>query len=273
MHRRSAERAVSEEFAAADGVARSASDVELFTPREEIEHTAFLMGCDPSLGMLAAWATQRARAGRLVWIPGSSQQALDALENSTAHVAGIHLRDARSGECNREPAAKALRDGGLLVGYTRWEQGFVVRRGNPKGITDAEALTSPDVHVVNRERGAGSRTLFDQALREARSPHTQVGGYDDIATSHIAVARAVATGRADAGIGLRAVADSFGLDFVPLVAVSFDLLIPHQHLSHPAIEALLDALQSGSVRAALAALPGYDSSETGTLRGRFGSAA
>jgi molybdate-binding protein/DNA-binding XRE family transcriptional regulator len=267
MHRRAGDHAVVEGFSAADGIARSGHAVSLFATRE-VDETAFIVGCDPSLDMLAQLVTRRARTGRLVWIPGSSRHALDALASSTAHVAGIHLRDARTGECNVQAAA-TFAEGGALVGYTAWEQGFIVRRGNPKAVTTVEALMQPSVRVINRERGAGSRTLLDQALRDARIPHARVDGYDNVATSHFDVGRAVASGAADAGIGLRAVAASLELDFVPLADIKFDLLIPEQHLHHPVIETLLDALHSASLRASLASLPGYDCSDAGAVRHRF----
>jgi molybdate-binding protein len=223
--------------------------------------------------MLTSLVSRRSRVGRLVWLPGSSHEALNALASSTVHVAGIHLRDARTGDCNLGPAASALRDGGVVVAYASWEQGFVVARGNAKNLTSTEGLTKPGVRFVNREQGAGSRTLIDQMLRDADVPHSRVNGYADVARSHIAVGRAVAGGLADVGVGLRAVAHPLGLDFVPLVDVNFDLLIPNEHLAHPAIEALLDVLQTGALRAELAALPGYDCSQTGSVRARYGAAA
>jgi len=96
-------------FAPADGVALSASaDCRLFIDPGQAERTAFLVGCDPSLGILASWVSRRSPSTRLVWIPGSSQAALDALRRSTAHVAGIHLRDSRTGEFNVAAARRAL---------------------------------------------------------------------------------------------------------------------------------------------------------------------
>ena len=124
-HAVSKAQALHEAFAAADGVARGGGGVELFVPGELLERTAFVVGCDPSLGMLANMVTRRVRDARLVWIPGSSRDALHALHASTAHVAGIHLRDARSGECNLPQAKRALAGGGIVAGYAAWEQGFV----------------------------------------------------------------------------------------------------------------------------------------------------
>jgi molybdate-binding protein len=272
-HALTGKRAAIDGFIAADGIARAGSAIQLFVPADEMERTAFLVGCDPSLGMLASWVTRRARNARLVWLPGSSREALESLNQSTAHVAGIHLRDARTGAFNAAEAKRALAPGGIAMRYADWEQGFVVDRGNPKSVRSVESLTRRGVRLINREAGSGSRILLDQALAQAGLSGDAIGGYEHIATSHMAVARAVADGVADAGIALRAVAAALDLDFVPMAAVEFDLLIPDRHLEHPAVVVLLDVLQSGPMRAELAALPGYDSTHTGTVRSRIKPAA
>jgi molybdate-binding protein/DNA-binding XRE family transcriptional regulator len=262
-------------FAPADGVAlNSAPDVQLFITPEQAERTAFLVGCDPSLGMLATWVSRRAGDARLVWLPGSSQAALDALRHSTAHVAGIHLRDPKTGEFNVPQARRALaKGGGLVVSYAGWEQGFIVQRGNPKKLGSVGDLARRGVRLINREPGSGSRALLDQLLAGACIRPESIAGYDRVVSSHMAVARAVADGAADLGIGLRAVASAVGADFVPLADARFDFLIPSEHLDHPAIRVLLDVMQSASLRAELSALPGYSVSETGTARERVDAVA
>ena len=261
-------------FAPADGVAvNAASKVQLFIDPEQAERTAFLVGCDPSLGILASWVSRRSQAARLVWLPGSSPAALAALKHSPAHVAGIHLRDAKTGEFNVAHARRALASaGGIVVSYAGWEQGFIVAHGNPKKLGSIADLARPGVRLVNREAGSGSRALLDQLLGGSRIPAERVLGYDDVVRSHMAVARAVASGAADVGIGLRAVARA-SCGFVPLADARFDFLIPSEHLKHPAIQVLLDVMQSASLRADLSALPGYDVSATGTEQARFGAVA
>jgi putative molybdopterin biosynthesis protein len=272
-HGLSGEHGIAEGFTGADGVAGERCEVRMFIPRDELERTAFLVGCDPSLGMLASVVTRRARNARLVWIPGSSKDALDALRRSTAHVAGIHLRDARSGDYNVIPGRKALAGGGIIVSYAHWQQGFVVQPGNPKGLKGVQTLLKRGVRIVNREPGSGSRALLDQWLAAAEIPTDRIVGYDHTVKSHMAVAREVANGVADVGIGLHAIARTLDLDFLPIDDVKFDLLIPNEHSDHPVIEVLLDVLRSGAMRAELAALPGYDSSQTGSVRSRFSAVA
>lgn len=252
-------------FVASDGLAiNSAGDVRLFVTPELPERTAFLVGCDPSLGILSSWVSRRAPDTRLVWLHGSSQPALDALAQATAHVAGIHLPDDEGGGYNIGQARQALPGGGLVVSYADWEQGFIVAAGNPRHLRGAADLARPGVRLVNREPGSGSRVLLDRLLARAGVPASAVAGYGHVVSTHMAVARAVGAGAADAGIGLRAVASAMDLDFVPVADVRFDLVIPREHLRHPAVEVLLDVLQSASLRAELAALPGYSVARTGS---------
>jgi putative molybdopterin biosynthesis protein len=154
--------------------------------------------------------------------------------------------------------------GGIVVTYAAWQQGFIVANGNPHGIRQMEDLAQPRLRFINREPGAGSRKLADQLLREAGLPAASVPGYETQSPSHTAVARAVAAGLADAGIGLELVADAFGLGFVPLAEVRFDLVIPAAHVAHPTVQVMLDVLQSRGLRSDLGALPGYDVGRTGT---------
>jgi molybdate-binding protein len=185
-----------------------------------------------------------------------------------------HLPDRASGDFNVAQARRVLaRTGGLVVTYASWEQGFVVPPGNPKGLRGVADLARPEVRLVNRELGSGSRALIDELLAGARVPPSALSGYDRVVTSHLAVARAVGSGAADVGIGLRALAHACGLDFVPLADVRFDLVIPRDHLEHPAVAVLLEVLQSRALRTELAALPGYSVGRMGTALADLPSAA
>lgn len=251
-------------FAASDGIAvNDAGDVRLFIPPDLPGRTAFIVGCDPSLGILSSWVSRRAPGVRLVWLQGSSQVALDALAGATAHVAGIHLPDEEGGY-NIGQARRSLPGGGLVVSYADWEQGLIVASGNPRRLSSVAGLGQSGVRLANREPGSGSRALLDRLLARDGIPAAAVAGYGHVVTTHMAVARAVSAGVADAGIGLKAVASAVGLDFVPIAEVRFDLVIPREHLEHPAVTVLLDVLQSAALRTELAALPGYSVARTGS---------
>lgn len=249
----------------------------LLLDEDRLVRTALLLGCDPSLGILTAHLGRMApgeAAGRVVWLQAGSQQALDAIAGGTTHLAGSHLHDPATGDFNLSQARRALAaTGGLVVAFARWEQGLVVHRGNPHGLHSAADLAREGVRLINREPGTGSRTLLDTLLGHAGVPVAAVAGYDRTVSSHFEVACVVASGGADAGIALPAAAEAYGLDFVPLAAARFDLIIPADFLDHPAVALLLEALQSRALRAELRALPGYDVEDMGTVRMEVPSAA
>ncbi len=265
-------RSIVEGFQPADAIAsEDGASVKMLAPPDAPGKTAVLLGCDPSLTVLVSWVARSLPQGRLLWLHASSQSALDALPRGLAHVAGSHLPGDT--EANVGPARRAVgRDGGLVVTYAAWEQGLIVAHGNPKALRSAADLARTGVRIVNREPGSGSRKLLDELMARDGLAPADVAGYASVVPSHTAVARAVAAGTSDAGIGLEAVSRSFGLDFVPLTEVRFDLVIPDEHSSHPVIQAMLDVLQGARLRMDLAALPGYSTSRTGNVVARIKAA-
>jgi putative molybdopterin biosynthesis protein len=260
---------VQQGFVGADAVrgeTETGPAVQLLRPVERLEQTAVVLGCDPALSILSAGLSSRAGEDRLLWLSAASQAALDALTRGEAHIAGTHLHDPDGGTYNLLQARRALgRTGGVVVEFARWEQGLIVAAGNPKGIGRVEDLARPNVRLVNREPGSGSRALLDGLLEAVRIPREAIAGYDREASGHMAAAWAVASGGADAAISLRGAASVLGLGFVPLDEVRFDLVIPRPHLEHSAVAQLLDLMQSGGLRSEVGSLPGYDASGMGTV--------
>ena len=86
---------------------------------------------------------------------------------------------------------------------------------------------------------------------------SDVKGYDTGEPSHGAVAQAVASGVADAGLGIEAAAREKGLGFVALVQERYHLVCLKSELPTPQVQALLKELQSDEWQATLDELPGY----------------
>jgi putative molybdopterin biosynthesis protein len=171
-----------------------------------------------------------------------------AVKRGEADIAGTHLLDEKTGEYNVFMLdVTGLRGEAVLVrGYAR-RVGFLVQPGNPKNITGFKDLLRPDLRFVNRVRGSGVRTLTDAKLEEllkGEEPLDHVKGYDYEVKTHSAVAAAVAQGRADTGIAIEAVAQPYGLDFIPVAEEKYDFLIRRDRLSKPSISKLLTLLQS-----------------------------
>lgn len=193
-----------------------------------------------------------------------SLAGLMALAQGQADVAGAHLRSEHSDEYNVEHVRHILP--GLpvvLVTLALREVGLIVAAGNPKGIHGIEDVARPDVRLVNRQRGSGTRVLLDARLRELDIDPQVVQGYDHEETTHLAVATAVAEGRADVGVGIRAAAESLGLGFLPLLRERYDLVIPARFRDTRPIQSLLNILTSSSFQDVIATLGGYDLSHTG----------
>ncbi len=196
-----------------------------------------------------------------------SSLALAALKRGEVHAAGIHLAEEVSGAWRLPDLRKFVGDMDLIVvTFAHWEEGFIVRQGNPKKLRGIADIAKPTVKIVNRETGSGARRLLDkQMLANAINPK-RVRGYRDEVFSHLDIASRVKAGLADTGISVRSVASICGLDFVPLQRERYDLIIPKAYYeSVGGLRMLLDIITSKPFRDELEALGGYDTRETGKI--------
>lgn len=242
--------------------------VRLSRDVQAIEQEIAVAGCDPAIFLageyLHRWKDQTTVVG---WTMGSTA-ALHALQRGEVHVAGLHLVDSSTGESNLPFLRRQLKANAYdVITFATWEEGLLVRPGNPKSIRSVGDLADPNVTLVNREEGAGARLLLDQRLRAAGINTDGVKGYGSLVASHFEVARAIAGRQADVGVGIRSAAQLFGLDFVPLQTARYDLVVPKAYLkSHPTLSRLFEAIVSRPFRAEIEALGGYDTRETGVSR-------
>jgi putative molybdopterin biosynthesis protein len=220
-----------------------------------------LSGCDPTAAFLAS--SLREKGVRLILSERGSRDALQELARGEAHIAGCHLLDEDSGSYNFPWVARVVPFRCTLVSFAIWREGLIVATGNPKGILDVEHLARPDVTIVNRQPGSGSRMLLDRLLSECGIPASAVRGYDRQAGGHLGVAEAISQGLTDAGIGVEAAANAIGLDFIPLREERYDLVIPDHFLDITPVGALLNSLRQSKVRDQLIALGGYDATSMG----------
>ena len=242
--------------------------VRLSRDRQAIEQEISVAGCDPAIFLAGEhMRRQKNQTSVIGWTMGS-MAALHALQQGEVHVAGLHLFDPQSGESNLPFLKRVLKGTSYnVVTFATWEEGFLVRPGNPKAIRAAVDLAEANVTLINREEGSGARLLLDQRLRATGLDRTQIQGYEKTVLSHFEVARAIAGNQADVGIGIRSAARLFGLDFVPLQSARYDLVVPKAYLrSHPTLANLFDAITSGPFRTEIEALGGYDTRETGKLQ-------
>jgi putative molybdopterin biosynthesis protein len=240
---------------------------ELIRDEQVIDDTIVITGShDILLDLLA----DELRAENRGWTLSSSHVGslggLIAVKKGFCHLAGSHLLDPEDGSYNKSYIAKHLPDRGIqLVNLSFREQGFIVRPGNPKGIREVADLTRDGVSFVNRQPGSGTRILLDLELRQAEITPQAVAGYENDEYTHMAVAAAVLSGRADAGLGIFAAAKALGLEFVPLVTEQYDLVIPTEQLETPALRALLETIRTDRFKRRVEAIGGYDVSRAGEI--------
>lgn len=254
------------ELLPADGIVAAGPDtdrlpIRLLDAEERLAQSLLIAGCDPTISLWARAAERWHPGLRIDSLWANSTQALGALQRGEVHAAGTHLFDPATGESNL-PFVRRLLPGlpVILVNLATWAEGLLLAPGNPKSIRQIADLCRPGVKIVNRELGSGARHLLDSLLPEPR-----INGYDQIRHDHQAIAQAVATGEADAGVSNGPVAAAWGLDLLPLQAVRYDLVIPKAYLTERPIQALLATLSNRWVRAQLEALGGVDTSQTGEV--------
>ncbi len=237
--------------------------VRLYRSAAEIEKTIFAIGShDLTLDLLAQYLVALDR--RLVSVNAGSQGGLVALRRGEAHLAGSHLLDAESGEYNLTAIRQYLPDTPVSVfGWVGRKQGLLVRRGNPKRIASLADLVRSDVSYVNRQRGAGTRVLLDYHLSRLGIRPESIQGYDREEYTHLAIAAAVSSGRADCGLGVAAAAQALDLDFLPMFDEQYQVIIPRTFLEGPLLGPFFEVAQNPEFQQAIMALPGYDISQMG----------
>lgn len=240
--------------------------VKLLKDRDSIARQIAIGGCDPAMFLAAEHLAKHKEPCLAPCVMGNSA-ALAALKRGQVHAAGVHLAGPDGADSMPKELHRHLRAlDCLVVTFAHWEEGLIVGRGNPKDIGSVADLANPKIKVINREAGSGARRLLDGALRAAGVPRARLKGYSDEVRSHLEVASRVRAGLADAGIGIRAAATIFGLEFISLQRERYDLLIPKMHYdTMPAVKQLLDLIVEKSFRAELEAFGGYDTRHSGTI--------
>jgi putative molybdopterin biosynthesis protein len=231
----------------------------------EIERTIVATGSHDLVLDLAA-STLRERDPRLTLASSNvgSLGGLTALRDGLCHVAGSHLLDPETGEYTL-PYLERLLPGRevSVVRLVHREQGLIVAPGNPAGITGIEDVARRGLRYVNRQRGAGTRVLLDHELAQGGISPEAIVGYEREEHTHLAVAAAVAAGRADCGLGVLAAARAFGLDFVPVAQEPYDLVLLKDSIEDKLLAPLWALLGSEDFRRAVTDLGGYDTTEMG----------
>jgi putative molybdopterin biosynthesis protein len=249
--------------------AGSEVDVRLLRP-EGIPRTTVVVGShDLVLDILANLIQEKYPGFRLISSHVGSMGGLTALLRGEAHLAGVHLLDEATGEYNLPYVQRIL--GGkkmYLVNLAYRTQGMLLRQGNPKGITELADLKRPDLKFINRQRGSGTRLLFDHLLCQQEIDPSEIVGYEREEYTHMAVAVAVASGSADVGLGIQAAAKALNLDFIPVGEERYDLCIPADFWEEKEVTLVRELLDDPDFYRVAGELQGYDFRDCGKIMGK-----
>ena len=186
-----------------DGVQRNGVLCESGSAKPE--STLVMASCDPAAGLLAA-EYARASGYRLLVFPRSGRAALDLLGQRLIHVAGLHYSTEEQPERNAGMVRTHLDEQGVLLRMAKWETGVALAPEDRS--SSAEGAAQRPLRWAAREPGSAARECMDELLGLRPFSGREVNG-------HSAVAEAVRSGWAEAGVCVRFSTAEAGLNFCP----------------------------------------------------------
>jgi molybdate transport repressor ModE-like protein len=202
-----------------------------------------------------------------------SFDALASLRRGECDIAGFHVPEGRPGASMAQRYAECLPLADYrLVSFVTRMQGLLVRAGNPKAIATIADLCRPEVRMVNRQRGSGTRALLESLICAEGLDRARMRGYDVEESTHGAVAALIAGNQADAGFGVEAAAAQYRLGFLPMCRERYLLACRATEVDGPAVTDLVATLRSAPFRELIDSLPGYSAEGAGDIVASFDSA-
>jgi len=196
-----------------------------------------------------------------------SMGGIMAQKRGECHISPIHLLDEATGDYNVTYVKQYFPNQkmALIKGVGRI-QGLMVEADNTLGIKDFADLRGRKLRFANRQKGSGTRILFDYELKKQGIPFAEINGYEKELNTHMAVAISVKNSVADCGLGVLTAAKAMGLDFIPVGMESYDFLVPQRFLEDERLKHFIQLLKSEDFQTKLAQMGGYDCSHTGEIQ-------
>jgi putative molybdopterin biosynthesis protein len=231
-------------------------DVQMLDEKSQVADLTFIGSHSLGVELITKFLPFRVK---LIFV--GSTGGLSAVINNECHIAGIHMLH-ENGDYNLPYLTEELL---LVKGFTR-EQGLMVKSGNPKNILGLDDLKRGDVTLVNRNQGSGTRILLDYELKRRGIKLESLSLITGDVKSHGSVAAAVAMGKADSGLGIRAAAVNYNLHFIPVKLEEYDFVVPRDIVEETEVQDFINRLKSQNFKKELEKLPGLKTSkETGII--------
>lgn len=248
----------------------TASHTAVITSKPEISaqpENIILCGQDISLDIIANCLRSESDIPTILRSHSGSYNSLHSLYQGKVHIATAHLWDEATKTYNYPYITKLIPGIPLVVVrlFGRM-QGFYVKKGNPKEITDWEDLKRSDLIFANREKGSGTRVLLDEKLKFMSINRNNFNGYNKEYSSHLSVAGIVARGECDFALGSeQGCQQVVGTEFIPLQGEWYDMVFCADQEDSRPFSAILDFICSDKFLTELSGIGGYDISQTGKI--------
>jgi putative molybdopterin biosynthesis protein len=239
--------------------------VELYRNLSEIRHTLVSIGShDLILDLIGDLMSLHDPGIHMSSTHVGSMGGLMALKRGEAHMVPVHLLDEETGVYNIPYLTRMFQDSIAIIKGVKRIQGLIIQKGNPLNIKGIEDLTR--CRYVNRQRGAGTRVLFDYKLKLGGIDPSLISGYEREAATHMAVAALVASNSADAGMGILAAANALGLEFLAIGEEEYDFAVPVKYLDLPEMISFIRVLKSEELHRRMEQIGGYQYNLAGEIR-------
>ncbi|WP_066072865.1 molybdopterin biosynthesis protein [Neobacillus soli] len=244
------------------------AEVELLRPLEEIRQAIVFCGShDLTIDLLSSQLKQVRTEMKIVSSHVGSMAGIMAIRKGEAHVAGIHLLDPATKQYNVSYVKKILAGQDVvLYPFLKRKQGWILPKGNPLEIASVADVARLNANFVNRQKGAGTRILFDLLLAEECLTPEEITGYDREMFSHLAVAAEVKGDAFGAGLGIYPAAKALGLDFVPVADEEYDLVMTRSFYESEHGRQLMAIIQSPAFKEQVEKIGGYQVVENPILK-------
>lgn len=242
-------------------------EVRLLSREDRLKNTLVVIGShDPLLDELANMMHMENPEVYMSSAHVGSMGGIMAIRRGEAHAAGCHLLDTETGEYNRAFIKKYFPMGGVkLLRCVGRQQGLMLQKGNPMKIEGFKDVANNGLRYVNRQKGSGTRILTDYLCKKEGIAPEKIYGYDREELTHTSVAAQIASGSADAGMGIYSAAKLYDLDFLPVCIEEYDLLIPDHAWDSPMVRQLISTLKSPAFREKIENMGGYTLDRPGEI--------
>jgi len=232
----------------------------------EIKRHILIAGSDDELLRRIIDIYNSESPSKIFYAPVGSINGLKLLEEKGASMSCVHILDIEKRDYNPSYVARYLKaEDYMVIRLFSRQQGIYVKKGNPKRIYNLKDLTRPDVMFVNRNKGSGTRLLFDFLLNEEGINRNHIQGYHNEVESHLLSGLSVLKGEVDAAFGISYIAHVLNLDFIFLMNEKFDMVIPKDNYFNQTIKDFLCLFEQSRFINKVKDFAGYTLEEMGSI--------